>query len=622
MRAGGPSSTMAKGEVPPLVLGVGSPNKASVSAGSIRGHICVIGRPRSTAANIADILAWAATLGAGTVAVDLDGSVSALLVERAAKGRMGDVDLRLLTPSSPMGIPVSLRPLSGLSNAPHTTPWKRIRAWVPQLLSTLAGVGPGTPDHERVAGWFLKVLDRIKEENPSMLTVQGLVSAVKTALSGEDVPLPPEAVPLLEEAMSDMAEDLRNAALSYGAPVDLRRLLDTPVRGEDADGVEGRSHLDLILLDHMTQVADRNSIITALLLEVFAWCRISGTQGRLMVIVPEVESPTTFISKRPFAQRLAARVLATSGGTGLLAVVVPSSTDDPSGLPRFGAILIEKGALERDGPKMEAILKDQGLAPSDWARLGMLSTDEWALAAGAGWSKWHRFSPDAEAVRERELDAQDLAIVLPDEVRDVFKRKPEEEEGEERDEEGDEAKEAARVARAVEDAEDLMSMTTGAKPKRSSRVHQEVQELLKRKLEEKERAKEAQKYELQEMDLVEGEEPSDLEVSSHRPRPLAEGVIDDHRDTETGAPGVELHADDLQMELAVLEAREREGRRAEGEDEESRDVVIDLDHMDASWETISPESALGAEPSEGKPSRKEWAEDDEEEEIIVELDEE
>jgi hypothetical protein len=594
--------------------------------------MCAIGTPRPTAANVADILEWAAKLGAGTVAIDLDGSLSSLLVERAGKGALDNVDVRLLTPSSPVGIPVTFKPLSGLSSAPHTEAWKRVRAWVPQLLATLAGAGPGSPEHDKYAAWFIGVLDRTKEANPSILTVQGLVAAIKEALVTEGSPVTDDVAKAMETDLADLAEDLRNAALSYGAPVNLKRLLDTPVKTTETEPTPDRHHLDVILLDHMTQVADRNSMITALLLEVFAWCRISGKSGRLMVVLPEVESPAAFLATRPFVQRLTTNVLKTSGGTGLLAIVLPRSMDDPTGMPRFSALLLERAVMDSEPAKIEAVLTDQGMTPSGWQRMSMLSANEWALAAGAEWSKWHRFSPDADAARERELDTETLARILPVDSRDVFSHRPElEEEGDE-SEEGDsedqtgEAKEAARAARAVEDAEDLISLTTEVKSKKTSRVHQEVQELLKRKLEEKERAKEAQRYELQEMDLVEGEEPSDLEVSAHKPRPLAEGVIDDHRDTDAGAPRVDLHADDLQVELAVMEAREAEGVPGDGEDDEdNRDVVIDLDHVDTSWETISPESALGAEAEPEAGPRKKTSQDDqegeEEEEIIVELDE-
>jgi hypothetical protein len=173
------------------------------------------------------------------------------------------------------------------------------------------------------------------------------------------------------------------------------------------------------------------------------------------------------------------------------------------------------------------------------------------------------------------------------------------------------------AAQAVEEAEDLLTYTTERKQRTSdSRIHQEVQELLKRKLEEKERAKEASKYELSEIDLVEGEEPTPSEMADHTPRPLSDGVIDDQSATEAeGAPGVRLHADDLQVELAVLEAREAEQAKKEGR---APDVVIDLEAPPEDWETVSPEVALGAE---GDAKGKDGDGDDEDEEIIVEIDE-
>ncbi len=252
----------------------------------------------------------------------------------------------------------------------------------------------------------------------------------------------------------------------------------------------------------------------------------------------------------------------------------------------------------------------------------MLQPEEWALAAGTGWAKWHRFTPDATATQERELDTDALNRLLTPDVRDSFSHKPEPEEecaeGEEEKEATEEAAEAARAARAVEDAEDLLSYTTERKAKRAdSRIHQEVQELLKRKLEEKERAKEAQKFELSEIDLVEGEEPSDLERSAHAPRPLSDGVIDDQRAIDPeGGPGVHLHADDLQVELAVLEAREAEDAKREGR---APDVVVDLEPPDDGWESVSLEVALGAETDEPK-ERPSGEDGDEEEEIIIEVD--
>ena len=622
---------MVDGKVPSLLLGEGSPKPAQVASGVIGGHICVMGGNSSSATVVADITKWAASLGAGTVVVDLHGQLSALMVERAERGALGDADLRLLTPSSPVGIPVAFKPLSGLSNPPHTEPWKRLRAWFPQLLATLTGIGPGTPDHDKLATYFLKLLDETKADNPSILTVQGLVGSVREALSKGDSPLTPEVAQTLLSDLTDLAEDLRNAALSYGAPVDLRRLLETPITCADTPGEPDRRHMDLVLLSHMTSVADRNSMITALMLEVFAWCRLHGKDSRLLVVVPEVESPAAFIQTRPFAQRLTSRVLAASKGTGLLAVLEPAVFSDPPGMPRFGAVLVEKAKFDEEEIPIEQVFKDQGMEPSAWGRLSMLQPEEWALAAGTGWAKWHRFTPDATATQERELDTEALNRLLTPDVRDSFSHKPEPEEecaeGEEEKEATEEAAEAARAARAVEDAEDLLSFTTERKAKRSdSRIHQEVQELLKRKLEEKERSKEAQKFELSEIDLVEGEEPSDLEMAAHTPRPLSEGVIDDHRDqpAEPSPREMKLHSDDLQIELAMLEAKEAEADRKD-RDGRGPDVVVDAEGAGTGWETVSTEIALGAELElevDERPKRTEGDEEEEEEEIIVELDEE
>jgi hypothetical protein len=556
--------------------------------------------------------------------LDLDGHLTALLTERADQGLLGDVDLRVLTPSSPVGIPVVFKPMSGLSSAPHTESWKRLRGWLPQLLATMANMGPGTPDHDRVAGWFLALLDRTKESNPSILTVQGLVEAIRQGLSGPDSPLTGEVAEAMMTELTDLAEDLRNAALSYGAPVDLRRLLETPVACIDDEVVDDRRHIDVVLLSHMNQVADRNSTITAVLLEVFQWCRLNGTEGRLLVVLPEVESPATFISQRPFAQRLTARVLEASKGTGLLAVALPGNLEDAKGMPRFGAIMIEKSRYDEDKSAIDATLLDQGMTAGSWSRMSMLFTNEWALAAGVDFSKWHRFSPAPEALAERELDTEALQRILPTRVRDAFRYAPTEEDEEAcaDDGEGIEAtSEDRRAAEAVEDAEDLISYTTERKPKATdSRIHQEVQELLKRKLEEKERAKEASRYELKEIDLVEGEEPSDLEMSAHAPRPLSDGVIDDQRATDPeGGPGVHLHADDLQVELAVMEAKEAEADRKDGADKGTPDVVVDLEKTDEGWESVSLEVALGAETEEPK-ERPSDEDGEEEEEIIIEVD--
>jgi len=612
---------MSEGTVPPLVLGEGSPKKANVAASSLRGHLAIMGTPAASAAVVADLARWASKLDAGIVLVDLDGRLSALMVDMAGRGDLEGVDLRLLTPSSPVGIPVVLKPLSGLSSATGSDAWKRLRGWVPQLLATLAGLGPGTPDHERVSSWFLDLLDRAKEANPSILTVQGLVGVVKDALARDDAPITQEVGEALVAELTDMAEDLRMAALSYGAPVDLRRLLETPVYCDDDQGDgKGRRHIDVLLISHMGQVADRNSTITALMLEVFQWCRLRGKQGRLLVAVPEVESPLNFVSRRPFAQRLTARVLAASKGTGLLAAVLPRSLEDPAGMPRFGAILLERSLYDADKGPVEGALGHQGMAPSAWARMSMLSQDEWALAAGTGFSKWHRFSPAPEAVTDRELDGEVLKRLLSEAVRDAFRYAPKEEECVEEDEATEGATETRQAAQVVEDAEDLLSYTTERKPqRRDSRMHQEVQELLKRKLEEKERAKEASRYELKEIDLVEGEEPTERELASQAPRPLSDGVIDDQRATDLeGPPGLKLHADDLKLELAVLEAQEADSDLREDGGDAPPDLVVDLEGPEDGWESVSVEVALGADdgPREGSED-----EEGEEEEIIVEVDE-
>jgi hypothetical protein len=314
-------------------------------------------------------------------------------------------------------------------------------------------------------------------------------------------------------------------------------------------------------------------------------------------------------------------VLAASRGTGLLAAVIPYNLEDVAGMPRFGAVLLEKARFDGDRDAVEAILVDQGLPAGSWSRMSMLFGNEWAMAAGEGFSKWHRFSPAPETVTERELDPEVLDRILTVEVRNAFRYAPAEEECAEGDEGAAEEREAAEArgaARAVEEAEDLLSYTTERKAKASdSRIHREVQDLLKRKLEEKERAKEASKYELSEIDLVEGEEPTPDEVAGHAPRPLSDGVIDDQSATEAeGGPGVRLHADDLQVELAVLEAREAEQAKREGR---APDVVIDLEAPPEDWETVSPEVALGARSEDGGEGDEA---DDGDEEIIVEVDEE
>jgi hypothetical protein len=284
-------------------------------------------------------------------------------------------------------------------------------------------------------------------------------------------------------------------------------------------------------------------------------------------------------------------------------------------------VLLEKARFDGDKDAVEAVLMDQGLPAGSWSRMSMLFGNEWAMAAGEGFSKWHRFSPAPETVTDRELDPEVLGRVLPVEVRNVFRYAPAEEECVEEGDGASEEREVAEAqgaARAVEEAEDLLSYTTERKVKASdSRIHREVQDLLKRKLEEKERAKEASKYELSEIDLVDGEEPTPDEVAGHSPRPLSDGVINDQSATEAeGAPGVRLHADDLQVELAVLEAREAEEAKREGR---TPDVVIDLEAPPEDWETVSPEVALGAKREDGG----EGGDVDEgDEEIIVEVEEE
>jgi hypothetical protein len=174
----------------------------------------------------------------------------------------------------------------------------------------------------------------------------------------------------------------------------------------------------------------------------------------------------------------------------------------------------------------------------------------------------------------------------------------------------------------VEDAEDLLSYTTTKRPKATdSRLRREVQALLKRKLEEKERAKEAQKFELSEIDLVDGEEPTDLEVAAHTKRPLTGGVIDDDRGRMAEpAAKMTLHADDLQVELAVIEAREAEkGRKLKEAGDEP--LVVDLERPAGDWESVSPETALGADDGTPAQERRELKDggDEEDEEIIVEV---
>ena len=626
---------MADTPVPPLVLGEGSPKSASVPAGAIRGHLLVLAEPQARAAILTDVVTWAAAVGAGVLAIDLDGRLTSLLAERAGKGGLGRTELRVLSPSSTVGIPIAFKPMLSLANLPHTEVWQRIRLWVPPLLATLAGAGAGTPDHDRFVEFFGKLLDDAKARSPSMFTVQTLVASVRSELAGSPDPLTREQADALLASITSLAEDLRNAALAYGPPVDLPRLLGTPVN--PCEG-EAPPHIDVVLLEHMRSVADRNAAITAVLVEAFAWCQTAGREGRLLVVLPEVESPTAFLGARPFAQQLARRVLDSSGGTGLLGVVLPIKLDDPAGLPRCGGVLIERAAMDRFGASVDAALSVQGMAPSMWARMKLLNPSEWAFATGKDWGKWFRFTPNPESLKARELDPEELGRLHPPLVRDVFKRRPptEEECALAKEEERMAAEEAAagpaekgravpKAARAVEDAEDLLSYTGKAPAKRAAdaRIRDEVKELLRRKLEEKERAKDALRFEITEIDLVEGELPPEgaPEAAPATRRPVRGGVIDDHRaggPGEAAAAGVELHAEDLERELAELKAREEAEEASKGAKE------------GAMWVNLSPEEALlgipppdeaGAEgdakvKKEAKPS----PDAKEGEDIIVDLD--
>jgi len=630
---------MADTPVPPLVLGEGSPKSASVPAGAIRGHLMVLAEPQARAAIVMDVVAWTAKVGAGVLAIDLDGRLTQLLVERASKGGLGRTELRFLSPSSTVGIPIAFKPMLSLANLPHTEAWQRIRTWVPPLLATLAGAGAGTPDHGRFVAFFDKLLDDAKARSPSMFTVQTLVSSVKTELGGSPDPLTREQADALLASLTSLAEDLRNAALAYGPPVDLPRLLDTPVN--PCEG-EAPPHIDVLLLEHMRSVADRNAAITAVLVEVFAWCQTAGHEGRLLVVLPEVESPTAFLGARPFAQQLARMVLDSSAGTGLLGVALPVKLDDPAGLPKCGGVLIERAAMDRFGTSsVEAALAEQGMAPSMWARMKLLNPSEWAFATGKDWAKWFRFTPNPESLKARQLDPEELGRLLPPIVRDLFKRRPPTEEECElarEEEERRAAEEAAagpaekgravpKAARAVEDSEDLLSYTGKAPAKKAAdaKLRDEVKELLKRKLEEKERAKDAQRFEITEIDLVEGELPPEGAPEAAPParRPVTGGVIDDHR---TGAPGgaadvgVELHAEDLERELAELKAKEEAEEAAKG----GKDGAM--------WVNLSPEEALlgipppdeggtGAEgDAKGKKEGRPSPEAKEGEDIIVDMD--
>ena len=632
---------MADTPVPPLVLGEGSPKSASVPAGAIRGHLLVLAEPQARAAIVMDLVTWAATVGAGVLAIDLDGRLTTLLAERAVKGGLGRTELRVLSPSSTVGIPVAFKPMLPLANLPHTEAWQRIRTWLPPLLATLAGAGAGSADHDRFVAFFDKLVDDAKARSPSMFTVQALVSSVRAELATSPDPLTREQADALLSSLTSLAEDLRNAALAYGPPVDLPRLLGTPVN--PCEG-EAPPHIDVVLLEHMRSVADRNAVITATLVEVFAWCQTAGREGRLMVVLPEGESPTAFLGARPFAQQLARRVLDSSAGTGLLGVVLPIKLDDPAGLPKCGGVLIERAAMDRFGASVEAALAAQGMASSMWARMKLLNPSEWAFATGKDWSKWFRFTPNPESLKARQLDPEELGRLLPPIVRDTFKRRPPTEEECElaREEEaaaaaaegGGAAKAAAgppekgrpapRAARAVEDAEDLLSYTAKAPAKRAAdaRLRDEVKELLRRKLEEKERAKDAKRFEITEIDLVEGELPAEgaPEAAPAARRPVTGGVIDDHRTGapgETAAAGVELHAEDLEKELAELKAKEEAEAAAKG----GKDAAM--------WVDMTPEEALlgvpppeDGGPAEGEKAKKEGRpspETKEGEDIIVDL---
>lgn len=635
-----PSTSMADTPVRPLVLGEGSPKSASVPAGAIRGHLLVLAEPQARAAILTDVVTWAAAVGAGVLAIDLDGRLTSLLAERAGKGGLGRTELRVLSPSSTVGIPIAFKPMLSLANLPHTEAWQRIRLWLPPLLATLAGAGAGTPDHDRFVGFFGKLLDDAKARSPSMFTVQTLVASVKTELAGSPDPLTREQADALLSSLTSLAEDLRNAALAYGPPVDLPRLLGTPVN--PCEG-EAPPHIDVVLLEHMRSVADRNAAITAVLVEAFAWCQTAGREGRLLVVLPEGESPTAFLGARPFAQQLARRVLDSSGGTGLLGVVLPIKLDDPAGLPRCGGVLIERAAMDRFGASADAALSAQGMAPSMWARMKLLNPSEWAFATGKDWAKWFRFTPNPESLRARELDPEELGRLHPPLVRDVFKRRPPTEaecalakEEEERmaaeevaagpAEKGKVApKVAPKAARAVEDAEDLLSYTGKAPAKRAAdaRIRDEVKELLRRKLEEKERAKDAQRFEITEIDLVEGDLPPEgaPEVAPATRRPVRGGVIDDHRaggPGEAAAAGVELHAEDLERELAELKAKEEAEEASRGVKEGT--MWVDLSPEEALLGTPPPDEAGAVGGAKGKKEAKPSPDALEGEDIIVDLD--
>jgi hypothetical protein len=84
---------------------------------------------------------------------------------------------------------------------------------------------------------------------------------------------------------------------------------------------------------------------------------------------------------------------------------------------------------------------------------------------------------------------------------------------------------------------------------------------------------------------------------------------------------VQLHSDDLKVELAVLEAKEADEARRSGEGR-TPDVVVDLDAPTEDWENLSVEEALGAETDERPKRPGDGTDEDEDEEIIVEIEEE
>jgi len=603
---------MAEGTVPPLVLGEGSPKSAQVPASVIRGHMLVLGEPQPRAAITADVVVWASSLGAGVLAIDVDGRLTAVMADRAARGALGGAELRVLSPSSTVGVPVAFKPLSGLGRAASSEGWQRTRTWLPQLLATLAGHGPGATDHVSYQHFFEHLLDEAKSRGSAMLTVQSLVQAVKAELAASPEPLSREEADALVASLGTLAEDLRNAALAYGAPVDLPRLLSTPVRGDCEERSPPPRHIDVVLLDHMRSVADRNATITAALIEVFAWCRTQGRDDRLLVVLPEVESPTAFIGARPFSQLLAKRVLEASAGTGLLAVVLPAKLDDPAGLPRFGAVLVERAEADRRQDALSRALEAQGITSLQMSRMRLLNPAEWTLAAGKDWSKWFRFTADPQALRPTSVDPDALGALLPPEARDAFKRRAVGEEECEPPEEGAEGAPAdgaksppatehgrraqARAARAVEESDEMMAYTAKAPARAAadSRLRSEVKELLKRKLEEKERAKDAKRFELGEVDLVEGETPSDEEAAAAAAgarRPVSGGLITDERrrPAQASAADVELHADDLERELIELKAKE---------DEAAKDAP--KEGGGSLWVSLTPEEALLGVPPPGE----------------------